>query len=185
LTAARRERTFLIGSALLLLVALVAGIWMLLRARAIWSEAEVDGERAALLERRDELRGQVAEITAANALKVLPRDHATRDAMRDVLTTSAARYQQDPLDGNPDHAAFACVGFEMWSGEDGIQLWTSAPIAEADRTWCLMAISAGGGDRGRRHVLADSRVYGIAWRAFVADGEPRLAGLFWLTPRVR
>lgn len=181
----RRERVFLLGSGAVLLVALVVGIAMLLRARSIWSEERSDEEHAQLLARRDELRGKVAELTARNALTAAPREHASLEALRDALRTAARRYQEDPLEGNPDHAPFGCVALELSSPDEGIRVWTSGPLDADDRAWCLLTISAAGADGGTRHVFGEHRLFGVAWRAFLVEGQAHVGALIWMTPRVR
>lgn len=180
-----RDRVFVVGSALALLAALLAGIWMLLRARGVWEDEREADERVELLARRDDLRGDIAEITSQRRLAALPGEYDLAADLRDVLRSTARAFQDDPLDGSDDPGVFACVALEVAQGEDGLTVWTSGAIDPEDRSWCLTAISSGGADSGSRHLAGDTRILGVTWAAFRVAGEPRIGALAWITPLSR
>ncbi len=179
----RRERRFIAASCAALLIALVGGVIMLLRARSVWNEEEQARANTALLARRDELRGAVAEITAERRLVALSADHTTIADLRHALQTTARAFQDDPLGGTDQAGAFACIAIELSSTTEGITVWTSGPMAAADRTWCLTAIAESGGSRGAQRDTNAVRILGVSWSAFRVDGRPHVGALAWITPR--
>ena len=180
-----RERLVIGISGVVLLAALVGAVWMLQRARGIWSEESEAELRVELLQKRDALRGAVAEITALKRLAGLPSEFELSADLHSALQSTARGFQQDPLDGTENVGVFACIALELSGAADGVSVWTSGPIDPEDRTWCLSVISTGGADQGSRRIAAESHILGVAWSAFHVGDDVRVGALAWITPRSR
>jgi len=181
----KRERVLLAVSGGILTVALVAGLVMLFRARALHEEVDAAETSMELRERNSELRAQVAEMTALTGLTAFPRNQDSLDTFREILMLAAERFADDPLSGNPNAGAFACEAIEFSAGDGQIRLWTSGLIDEGIRGWALDAISEQlkTGTEGSRYLEEKSRIIGTSWAAFKVEGSVRVGALVWLTPR--
>ena len=180
-----KERTLIVGSSVLLMLALGGAAVMLVRAKRVGDELAAETAAAERVAQRDSLRARIVELVARRRLTALPRDQTDLNAFRRALQEVARQCAADPLDGTPTDQSHACVALEFASGAEQLELWTSTSLHPDDQVWAVQVVMADVRDHidGGRHDVTPQRLVGTVWAAFRVQGRVRIGALHWQARR--